>query len=148
MTKSERDDIQYVRDALVKEREYRRKKVWSLFSWTTTLLIGIIAGVVALSAEEHFTLVCEHRWLLTVAVVVLSFYCAWWLKINLDLEAAADRCICAYDADLGIPPVTTAWPKWLGYIPTVVLLFLATLVTIFVVPEGSSYNWLVCLPWL
>jgi hypothetical protein len=56
MTEPGKDDTRYARDALVKEREHRREKLWSLFSWTSTLLIGSIGGVVALSAEDNFKL--------------------------------------------------------------------------------------------
>ena len=135
MTDSERDSYRYARDALAKERDHRREKLWSLFTWTSTLLTALIGGVVALSAEQDFKLVPAHRWLLTCAVCIISAYSCRWLKANLDLEDGADVSIRSLDEKLGVPKVSTDWPPLLGYIPTLGLLFVAALFTIWAVPE-------------
>jgi heme A synthase len=127
------DARRYARDALARERDERRTKLWSIFTWASTTLVAIIGGTVAMSANQDFSFEWSHRLMLSCATAILSAYAAWWIKKNGDLEDAADDAIEEHDLVLRITLVQSPWPWWLGYNPAIFLLFVAGEVTIWVV---------------
>src|SRR5215210_1033566 len=78
------DKIKFVRDTMLAEIEYRRDKMWKLFSWVSTILTGIIGGVIALKTRPNmpFNLGIGYRIALTIAVAGLVLHAYTWLDYN------------------------------------------------------------------
>lgn len=79
-----RDKAKFVRDTMLAEIGYRRDKMWKLFSWVSTILTGIIGGVIALKTRPGtpFNLGIGYRIALTLAVAGLVLHAATWLSYN------------------------------------------------------------------
>ena len=77
------------RKAVWTEILYRREKQWSIFSWTASLLLASIGGIVALATKEGFELSTLHKSFLATALFLLTLYAAVWLGVNLHLEMKA-----------------------------------------------------------
>lgn len=82
--KADSDKVKFVRDTMLAEIEYRRDKMWKLFSWVSTILTGIIGGVIALKTRSGapFNLGVGYRIALTIAVVGLVLHAYTWLDYN------------------------------------------------------------------
>jgi hypothetical protein len=73
-----------------KEVEYRRDKAWKIFSWASTIFIGITGGLIALYSKqvmgdgrpENTLLPFESKLLLTGALLVLATYSCLWVHRN------------------------------------------------------------------
>ncbi|MBT3339179.1 MAG: hypothetical protein HN855_03815 [Anaerolineae bacterium] len=66
-----------------KEVDHRREKRWKIFSWTSSLLVGSIAGAVAITSKVADVLAWwPHKILLVIAVLVLSAYSILWIRYN------------------------------------------------------------------
>ena len=115
MPTSSRDDLdhlRFIREAIHKEVAYRRDKQWRIFSWTATLLLGVIGGVIALTgrAEFHFPL-WPARTLMAVAFIVLTTYACRWIYENIAAEAVARKELQEADEALGISTSITPDPR-------------------------------------
>jgi hypothetical protein len=77
------------REQLLKEMHYRREKQWSLFSWTSSLLFGTLAGTVTITSSDHFQLTMWHGAAICFAVATLAFYAFFWLRENYQREMRA-----------------------------------------------------------
>jgi len=82
--KADSDKAKFVRDTMLAEIEYRRDKMWKLFSWVSTILTGITGGVIALKArpDTSFNLGVGYRIALTIAVAGLVLHACTWLDYN------------------------------------------------------------------
>ena len=132
------DDIRILaRETVLNEISYRMDKLWRIFSWTSTVLVAMIGGTIALRTREtnHVSLV--HQIVLAVAAGVLGFYAAIWLRQNLRLERRARDALAAHDRALGIGPYVESIDGALlrpdrgivvGYSLTVALLSVAAIV--------------------
>jgi hypothetical protein len=69
---------------MLAEIEYRRDKMWKLFSWVSTILTGITGGVIALKTRpgDPFNLGVGYRIALTIAVGGLVLHACTWLNYN------------------------------------------------------------------
>lgn len=115
-------------------------KLWRIFSWTSTVLIAIIGGTVALRTSES-VLALPNQVVVASAAVVLAVYAIIWLRQNLRLEAQARDALAAHDFELGISSyneaIGGALPRpdrgvVIGYNLTVMLLALAAVAAAFV----------------
>lgn len=75
----ERMNLERARVSQESEVKYRTEKRWKIFSWASSLLMGSIAGSVALTKVE---LGCNERLLLCIAVIALTAYTILWLDFN------------------------------------------------------------------
>lgn len=91
------------RETVLNEISYRMDKLWRIFSWTSTVLVAIIGGTVALRTGEN-DLAIRHRIILAAAALVLATYAVIWLSQNLRLEGGARDALQAHDLALGISP--------------------------------------------
>jgi len=74
------DTIKYVRELLSKEIQFRRERTWSIFSWTSNILVGIIGGVIAVnSSDKGFAMSDTHKFLLCSAVVIIAGFSNAWI---------------------------------------------------------------------
>jgi Na+/melibiose symporter-like transporter len=131
------EQFKTVYDALVAEITYRREKQWKIFSWSSTLLVGITAGVIALTFEKGKQLDEFSRLLLIFSVVVLTAYSWLWCNRNIKFEEAARKELEGSQKALQIPTLKVKWPDWLGYGPTLLLLALAAIATIWFAPNPN-----------
>jgi len=76
-----------VTDAIVKkEVEYRQKKRWDVFSWSSTILVAIIGGAIALQTKTVGGLEDGQRMAITLAVLVLAWFAYGWLSYHRERE--------------------------------------------------------------
>jgi len=64
----------------------RLEKLWNVFSWCSSILITITAGVLAAAASKDFDLTFLGLVLISVVISILTIYARKWLKENLDFE--------------------------------------------------------------
>src|SRR5215207_6998817 len=120
------DRLQFNRKAIYQEVAYRRDKQWRIFSWTATLLLGAIGGVIALTGrEEFFFPLWPARTIMAISLLVLTTYACRWIYENIDAESVAREELHKADTDLGISTSITPNPRSrpeFGYVGTLVLL--------------------------
>jgi FtsH-binding integral membrane protein len=107
-TSAESIEAKERREALWKEILYRREKQWKIFSWTTSLLLAAIAGVVATTTKEGFELSLSHKVILAITLLLLFLYAVIWLSDNIRREEQATTLIKRIDADFGIGDIFRA----------------------------------------
>ena len=127
-------NLERARTAQEKAVVYRSGKRWKIFSWSSSMLIGSIAGAVAI---ETNSLDCATRIVLCFAVIILAAYTIFWLDINrrhldsakLNLKAIDDK-LATYSAvniqDATIPK----WLKMMSYELTITLLAIISILMI------------------
>ena len=71
---------------LEKELSHRLEKLWRVFSWTSSILVGIIGSIVVLTRSQEKTLKLSDRILISIVIVILVIYAFQWLKENLKFE--------------------------------------------------------------
>ena len=110
-------NLERARAAQEKEVEYRSEKRWKIFSWSSSMLIGSIAGAVAVN---NIDLGCPERILLCVAVLTLATYTVCWLYFNrhslddaLDNLKVIDKKLATYK---GIDLKKRSKPLWLKFV--------------------------------
>jgi hypothetical protein len=117
----------------------RRDKAWRIFSWASSILLGVAAGATALFAKEgqRFPL-WPHGAAMIVAVAALAVYACLWVRENQRLAAAAGKIVGDYDRMLGINTGFTAKKIRVGYVATLVLLALAASVAVLATAERGA----------
>lgn len=75
------------------ELDYRRKKQWDIFSWTVTILVAAIGGMIALTWKGEIKPDPISRYTMAAALAVLTVYAIAWIYENLEAEKHADRAI-------------------------------------------------------
>jgi len=126
--------LKFARQQLEKERAHRRDKVWKIFSWSSTLLIAIIGGTVALKTDppDGFTFSWWLRGVLIASVVFLMAYANLWIKQNLAIGDTVQEAIDECDQDLGIKQVIPKAPPRFGYTAALQMLAIAAIIAIVV----------------
>jgi len=77
------------------EIDYRRQRQWDIFSWCSTLLVGVIGGTIALRtgffASHPKTWTIYLQWVISGAVFVLVANSILWISHhrNREMEARA-----------------------------------------------------------
>ncbi|MUG99591.1 hypothetical protein F7734_47850 [Scytonema sp. UIC 10036] len=94
-----RKNLELAKDSIDKKIEYINVKMWNIFSWSSSLLIGSIAGAVVLKRENLGVL---NRILLCIAVIALAANAFAWLKSTYHILNAARKLLQAVDDELGI----------------------------------------------
>ena len=128
------EEKKFAYEALRKEVEYRRDKAWNLFSWASTLLLGVIGGLMAIARKPEDALPWwPHRTLLIVALLILTIYSVLWLDRNSDIRDKALAKMESIEATFGIKPEYIK-NALLSYLLTVLLLGLAAIVAVIFIP--------------
>jgi len=79
-------------DQVQKEFEYRRKKQWDIFSWSSTILVAMTGGVIALQTrKEAYRLVFPQKLAISLAIIALVAYAVLWLGHNWTRETAVAK---------------------------------------------------------
>ncbi len=137
------DAIKLAREALQKELTHYLDKLWKIFSWTSTILVSIIGGVVAIKFRgQPAFLSTGNKIGLVVAIAVLSVYAIAQLDLLLSFEMRTRDTLQECDEKLGIQeampipadirnrPDTHPASKFFGYKLTVILLAMAAVFTV------------------
>jgi hypothetical protein len=100
---SDFDKQRFAYETLRKEIEFRRDKAWRIFSWASTILLGVIGGLVAIASKsELFLPWWPHRTLLLAAIMVLAVCSRLWIQSNFDIEDSVSAKIKRREIDLGL----------------------------------------------
>jgi hypothetical protein len=101
----EKDEaIKLARESLEKELAHYLDKLWKLFSWSSTILLSIIAGIYALRFRERpVSLSSNNKVSFVLAVAVLGFFAIVQIKVVLGFETKTRNKLDECDKALGIP---------------------------------------------
>ncbi|BAZ40241.1 hypothetical protein NIES4101_62020 [Calothrix sp. NIES-4101] len=94
-----RKNLEIAKASLENKIDYINEKMWNIFSWSSNLLIGSIAGAVVLKRENLGVL---NRILLCIAVIALAANPFAWLKTTYRILNAARDILKAVDDEIGI----------------------------------------------
>ncbi len=128
------DELRFARDAIANELQYLREKEWRVFSWASSIQIGMIGGVITVAGMHGFLFPPPHRLLLGAASLILTLYSFVWVKQSLKREENTLNVLSKYDADLLIE--STGWSiktLQIGYLLTILMVGTAVLLTIWLV---------------
>ena len=131
------EKLRFARESIAKEVDYRRDKQWRIFSWTTTLLLGSIAGMVTISGDKGFYLSWPLRVAASCAILTITAYACLWLDQNLADERKAMKALKCCDERLNITHITSPelGPRRFGYAETLVLLAIAAVCAVIFAPH-------------
>lgn len=79
-------DISTIIQNLERQLDHRLDKLWKLFSWTSSIFIGIIGGLLVLIKNTEIKLHIPDRILISIVIAILSLYSYQWIKENLKFE--------------------------------------------------------------
>jgi hypothetical protein len=129
------DYLKLRREVLAKEIDYRREKRWRIFSWTSSILLAALGGVLALTGKGFYFPLWPHRAFSAAAVFFVSLYAFMWITMNRQGEKSLRVIMEKYDNDLGIEPVDKDQPFPLGYRMSMLVTTVFTLAVIFFVGQ-------------
>ncbi len=78
MDKDKKDQISLILNTLEAQLSHRLEKLWRVFSWCSSILICLTAGVIAASASKKIFIETTGRLLISAVVIILTTY-AWLL---------------------------------------------------------------------
>lgn len=65
---------------------HRLEKLWRVFSWCSSILISITAGVIALSKTKDNELTVGQLLIISCVILILTIYAYLWIDENLKME--------------------------------------------------------------
>ncbi len=119
--------------------DYRRDKRWKIFSWASSLLLGGIAVVNAITIDSNKQLpLFPHKVSLITAIIVLAAYAITWMYHNGKREDIAWENMRQLDDKLNLyqeinftdPNSPVTWPKYISYGLTVALIALTAVIIV------------------
>ena len=134
MTEEQRVALEAIRHEL----QYRRDKQWKIFSWTATLLLAAIAGVITLVGREEFVFsLWPQQAMMTIALCVIGVYACLWIQENIEIEGHARNALLGKLKNEGLKDDVVPDPRCApirGYSATIVLLMIAAVLTVLSAP--------------
>ncbi len=112
--------IQYLQNQLTE----RLEKLWKLFSWSSSILISITAGMIGLKQYQNITFGYIELLIISFIICLMCLYSYLWLHENLLIEVAIrDRIddLFKYDISYTLSKELRADKSRFGY-KTVILL--------------------------
>ncbi len=112
--------IQYLQNQLTE----RLEKLWKLFSWSSSILISITAGMIGLKQYQNITFGYIELLIISFIICLICLYSYLWLHENLLIEVAIrDRIddLFKYDISYTLSKELRADKSRFGY-KTVILL--------------------------
>lgn len=140
MNEPEEKDLRFARECLVREFDHRREHIWKIFSWVSNLFIAITGAVIALTAQDSFTMTATHRGLLTGITVVILFQSLFWIWSQSHCQRNVEAVLEEYDHQLSVkhqpenarmPPLSDS----VAYLITLLFLSVTVLLTVWIVPN-------------
>lgn len=134
------EEFKFARELLAKEIQFRRDRQWQVFTWTSSILVGIIAGIIAINGtDKGFVITTYHKWLLCLAVCIIAVCACYWLAEHTYKERRLRAKANQYDKDLGLDVELHSGKGhyFRGYILAIVLMAIAAFATILLVKRPS-----------
>lgn len=117
------------------ELDCRRKKQWDIFSWSVTILVSVIGGMIVLTAKEKLSPNLASSGAMASALLCLVVYAAFWIWENIKAEEHADTQIKDILKINSLPEnllkKSTAFA--LGYVPIVLAMGVAAIAAVLLV---------------
>jgi len=130
--------LQFAREVVANEVQYRREKQWRIFSWTSTFLLASIGGVIVLAGKGEFIFDWFLRMMMSVAIATISFYAISWIHENINFESssrsALEKIIHDPEIDFEIP--NPQGKAMFGYGGTIAFLAAAAILAVLFAPES------------
>lgn len=123
-------DSARILQSLENQLNHRLEKLWRVFSWCSSILISITAGVIAASAMKEFHLTTQGRLLISAVVVIVTIYAWAWIAENLSFEKIIrDQIDKIFVEELNFPQLKEIRPDKarFGYKNVILLLGFVTL---------------------
>ena len=114
---------------------HRLEKLWRVFSWCSSILISIAAGLIAASAAKDFHLTDAGRLLVSAIIIIITVYARAWIQENLQFERnIRDQIDKIFEEELNYLQLKTLRPDRarFGYKQVILLLGLVALVATWV----------------
>ena len=67
------DELKFAREAIANELQYLREKEWRMFSWASSIQLGIIGGVITIAGIRGFLFPLPHRLLFVPTITGNGF---------------------------------------------------------------------------
>jgi hypothetical protein len=142
------DGNEFARESVVEEIKYRRDKQWKVFSWSSSILLAALGGIVAYSDKSGSPrFYPPHRSLLISVLIVLAVFAGIWLYLNIRKEEELNRKLISGNEHLETPASTKGGFrvtrvrhlfKFFGYIGTVFLIAAAAVFAVLSVNPNPS----------
>lgn len=97
-------------DFLKTEMVHRRTRRQAVFSWVSSLLVGIIGGTVALTYTKGVALSDSQKFILTAVIAILSIFSCLWISHHWREEVAARKNLASYFDRIAEKKGPTAFP--------------------------------------
>lgn len=109
---------------------HRLEKLWRVFSWCSSILISITAGVIALPKTHGVIFNISQLILITSVILILTVYAYLWINENLKFEGKIrDQLDKIFAEELNYPAYKELRPDKakFGYKAVILLLGIVTL---------------------
>ncbi|UWU75741.1 hypothetical protein N2603_38100 [Bradyrhizobium huanghuaihaiense] len=124
------------------ELDYRRKKQWDIFSWSVTILVSVMGGIIVLISKENMIPDPASRRAMALALGFLTIYAGFWIWENIQAEDHADGKIRMLHKAANLPDdllrKSTAFA--LGYVPIVLLIGAAAVGAVLLVNTPVAFG--------
>lgn len=117
---------------LESQLSHRLEKLWRVFSWCSSILISITAGVMAAEASQDFQITVSGRISISAVVVIVTIYAWAWIRENLRFEKnVRDQIDSIFAEEINYPQLNALRPDKakFGYKDVTLLLGLVSLVS-------------------
>ena len=117
---------------LESQLSHRLEKLWRVFSWCSSILISITAGVMVAEASQDFQITVSGRISISAVVVIVTIYAWAWIRENLRFEKnVRDQIDSIFAEEINYPQLNALRPDKakFGYKDVTLLLGLVSLVS-------------------
>src|SRR5688572_2325476 len=91
--------------------QQRLEKLWRVFSWCSSILISITAGVITASASKDFHLTDTGNVLISAIIIIVTVYAWAWIQENLKFEKnIRDQIDKIFEEELNYPQLKNLRP--------------------------------------
>ena len=125
-------NVQIIVQSLEKQLADRLEKLWRIFSWSSSIFLSLIAGLIVLRKWQGKTLEWHEQGIISFAILVIAFYAWQWIDENLRFERKIrDQLDVLFEQHISYSGLKALRPDRarFGYKMVIILLALAALVT-------------------
>lgn len=111
--------------SLESQLTHRLEKLWRVFSWCSSILISITAGVIVLPKAYKMLFSTEQLFIISFVILILTVYAYLWLDENLKMEGKIrDQLDKIFTEELNYPAIKELRPDKakFGYKAVILLL--------------------------
>ena len=112
------------------EIKFERTRKQEVFSWASSLLIAMIGGVIALTADERLILTKIPGSILSFSVGILCVYSCYWIDMHWVKYVKARRKLSSYYDKLEDEGSSRVWPHDYTSLAAVLLLSIVAIIAV------------------